>query len=62
MCAAAPCCLCSYDSLGAGIATLYEDAKVEHKKGIELLMRAFNYHPLFKIEEDGFTATPFKPK
>ena len=53
---------CSYDSLGSGIKTLYEDAKVEHEKGIELLMKAFNYHPLYKLDAEGFTGTPFRPK
>jgi hypothetical protein len=54
--------LCRYDSLGTGIRTLYEDAKVEHNKGIELLVKAFNYHPMYRVDPHGFTGTPFRPK
>lgn len=51
-----------YDELSAGIGELYDNAKVEHGKGIALLIQSFDYHPMFKVSPHGFTATPFRPK
>ena len=42
--------------------SLYDNAKTEHKKGIDVLIREFNYHPLWKQSNDCFNATPFKPE
>ena len=51
-----------YDELSAGISDLYDNAKVEHGKGIALLVQEFEYHPMFKVSATGFTGTPFRPK
>ena len=51
-----------YKGLTKDISTLYENAKRQHKKGLEVLKREFDYHPAFKNREDGFFAVPFVPK
>ncbi len=51
-----------YDELSTGIGTLYDDAKKGHEHGIALLIQEFKYHPMFKVDETGFTGTPFRPK
>ena len=51
-----------YDKLTDGMTSLYDNAKTEHKKGIDVLIREFNYHPLWKQSNDCFNATPFKPE
>ena len=51
-----------YDKLTDGMTSLYDNAKTEHKKGIAVLIREFNYHPLWKQSSDCFNATPFKPE
>ena len=51
-----------YDALTKDISTLYDSAKAEHVKGIDLLVREFKYNPLFKKPSDTFSAVPFKPK
>ena len=50
-----------YTGLTTGIKDLYNNAKAQHAKGVELLIKEFEYHPAFKIKENGFTARPFKP-
>ena len=50
-----------YQNLTGDIATLYDNAKEEHAKGIEVLIKEFDYHPLFKRKDGEFTATPFRP-
>eukprot|EP00949_MAST-11_sp_MAST-11-sp1_P005376 g5376.t1 len=50
-----------YEKLTDGIEDIYENAKRKHKLGIDVLVREFQYHPLWKLSDDGFTATPFKP-
>ena len=50
-----------YDKLTGEIGSLYDDAKVKHGVGLQLLMDEFNYHPAFKRPGDDFTATPFRP-
>ena len=45
-----------------GIATIYNNAKVFHGKGIKLLEEEFNYHPAFKKHGAEFHAIPFRPK
>lgn len=44
------------------IASIYENAKQGHIRGIKLLERDFGYHPAFKRPQDTFTAIPFRPK
>ena len=51
-----------YDQLTDGMTSLYDNAKTEHRKGIDVLIREFNYHPLWKKDNGCFTATPFKPE
>lgn len=51
-----------YNQMTADIGILYDNAKVGHKFGIDLLKKEFGYHPLFKRPTDTFTSTPFKPK
>jgi hypothetical protein len=51
-----------YKGLTKDIAGLYENAKIQHAKGIEVLKREFNYHPAFKRPQDDFFAVPFVPK
>lgn len=51
-----------YAHLVDDIHGIYENAKVFHAKGIEMLIDEFNYHPAFKRWNDTFTAIPFKPK
>lgn len=51
-----------YDDLTTSIRDLYDNAKTEHMKGVDLLVDAFNYHPLFRKTGDTFNAVPFKPK
>jgi hypothetical protein len=38
----------NYGELTDGIGKLYDNAKKEHKKGLAVLMKEFNYHPIFK--------------
>ena len=40
---------------------LDHEAKEKHAQGIQLLVRDFSYHPLFKRWDDNFTSVPFKP-
>ena len=51
-----------YKGLTKDIAGLYENAKVQHAKGLDVLKREFNYHPAFKRPQDNFFAVPFVPK
>ena len=51
----------TYNNLTNEISGLYDSAKEEHMKGIEVLMEQFSYHPLFKRWSDDFFAVPFKP-
>jgi hypothetical protein len=51
-----------YKEMTADIGTLYENAKVGHQKGIELLKKEFDYHPEFFHPSDTFRATPFRPQ
>ncbi len=50
-----------YQTLVDEISTLYGEAKEKHAQGIQLLVRDFSYHPLFKRWDDNFTSVPFKP-
>jgi DNA-binding transcriptional MerR regulator len=51
-----------YGGLTGEISGLYDNAKEEHAKGVQLLINEFGYHPPFKRWDDAFSATPFKPK
>lgn len=52
-----------YETLTVDIKDLYNNAADQHLKGIELLIREFEYHPQFKKNGDkDFTAVPFRPK
>jgi len=51
-----------YSGLTTEITQLYKNAKHEHSMGLKLLMEEFSYHPVFKRWNDGFSATPFRPK
>mmetsp|Transcript_2472 Transcript_2472/g.2433 ORF Transcript_2472/g.2433 Transcript_2472/m.2433 type:complete len:146 (+) Transcript_2472:91-528(+) len=51
-----------YKQMTDDIASIYENAKQGHVKGIKLLERDFGYHPAFKRPQDTFTAIPFRPK
>ena len=50
-----------YVGLTDGISGIYNNAKEKHAIGIEVLKKEFNYHPLWKLSDDDFTATPFRP-
>jgi len=52
----------TYEENTKGIGTLYKNARVSHRKGIQSLINEFNYHPAFKKPGDTFTATPFDPR
>jgi len=43
------------------IGVLYGAAKDKHLAAINLLIREFNYHPMFKHWDDEFTGVPFRP-
>ena len=51
-----------YVGLTDGISDIYDNAKAKHQIGIEVLKKEFNYHPLWKLNEDDFTSTPFRPE
>eukprot|EP00946_MAST-07B_sp_MAST-7B-sp1_P001160 g1160.t1 len=50
-----------YVTLTDGISDIYENAKAKHKIGIKVLQKEFNYHPLWKLNDGDFSATPFEP-
>lgn len=51
----------SYEGMAAEIGTLYENAKVGHRRGVELLKKEFGYFPAYKRPGDSFSAVPFRP-
>ena len=51
-----------YTEMTKEMATLYGDAKKHHRNGVMLLVKEFDYHPLFKRRDDEFAASPFMPK
>lgn len=51
-----------YRQLLDKIQNIYNGAKEFHEKGIETLIKEFNYHIAYKRWNDTFTAIPFKPK
>jgi hypothetical protein len=50
-----------YVTLVEDIGVLYGAAKDRHLAAIHLLMKEFNYHPIFKHWDDEFTGVPFRP-
>lgn len=51
-----------YKRLVDSIDVIYKDAKSSHASGIDMLIKNFSYHPVFKRHSDTFTAVPFRPK
>eukprot|EP00877_Chromochloris_zofingiensis_P015214 jgi/Chrzof1/9947/Cz04g21210.t1 len=51
-----------YRNLLVDIQQIYDNAKEFHGKGIDMLIKEFNYHIAYKRWNDTFTAVPFKPK
>ncbi len=51
-----------YSDLISSINEIYKTAKAGHAKGIDMLIKDFEYHPAFKTHNSTFTAVPFKPK
>lgn len=51
-----------YQAKTREIASIYDDAKERHKKGIKVLVNEFDYHPEFFRPSDSFHAIPFVPK
>lgn len=52
----------NYKDMTDNMQTQYDDAKLRHAQGIQVLMDNFDYHPEFKRFSDTFSAVPFKPK
>ena len=44
------------------VKNLYNDARIGHQRGIEMLIQDFDYHPAFKQRDDAFSSVPFNPK
>jgi hypothetical protein len=44
------------------LSRIYDNAKEEHARGLQVLMDEFNYHPAFKRPGDEFFAVPFRCK
>ena len=44
------------------VKNLYNDARIGHQKGLQLLIKEFDYHPAFKQRDDAFSSVPFNPK
>lgn len=51
-----------YKQLLEKIQHIYNGAKEFHGKGIEMLIKEFNYHIMYKRWNDTFTGIPYKPK
>lgn len=52
----------NYKDMTDNMQMQYDDAKLRHAQGIQVLMDNFDYHPEFKRFSDTFSAVPFKPK
>ncbi|CAK4076906.1 unnamed protein product [Aphanomyces euteiches] len=52
----------SYKATTGEMSNEYEEAKIKHANGLQVLIDNFNYHPEFKRYNDDFTAVPFRPK
>ena len=44
------------------VQNLYNNARVGHQRGIEMLIKEFDYHPAFKQRDDAFSSVPFNPR
>ncbi|DBA04768.1 TPA: hypothetical protein N0F65_004405 [Lagenidium giganteum] len=51
-----------YGETTQSMQTQYDDAKLRHAQGIQVLIENFEYHPEFKRFSDTFSAVPFRPK
>jgi septal ring factor EnvC (AmiA/AmiB activator) len=51
-----------YQNMTGDMGVLYNNAKVQHANGLEVLKSEFGYNPAFKKHGDTFSATPFRPK
>eukprot|EP00938_MAST-03A_sp_MAST-3A-sp1_P004912 g4912.t1 len=51
-----------YNNMTGNMEQLYSNAKIEHAKGVNLLKKEFNYHPMYKKHDSNFSAVPFRPK
>ncbi|RHY50747.1 hypothetical protein DYB34_011018 [Aphanomyces astaci] len=51
----------SYSATTVDMRDEYNEAKVKHANGLQVLIDNFNYHPVFKRYNDDFTAVPFRP-
>ena len=51
----------TYAGMTDNMEKLYRNAKVQHAKGVELLKKEFNYHPMYKKPGSNFSAVPFRP-
>jgi len=51
-----------YKELVEKIQNVYDNAKEFHSKGIDMLIKDFDYHLAYKRWGDSFSGVPFKPK
>lgn len=51
-----------YKDMTKEIGVIYEQAKLGHSKGTNLLKKEFGYHPAYKRPQDTFSAVPFRPR
>ncbi|GAX74114.1 hypothetical protein CEUSTIGMA_g1563.t1 [Chlamydomonas eustigma] len=51
-----------YKELVEKIHNVYDNAKEFHSKGIDMLIKDFDYHLAYKRWSDSFSGVPFKPK
>ncbi|OQR96483.1 hypothetical protein ACHHYP_15796 [Achlya hypogyna] len=52
----------SYRATTVEMSDEYEQAKIKHAQGLQVLIDNFNYHPEYKRYNDDFSAVPFRPK
>ncbi|OQS06088.1 hypothetical protein THRCLA_20445 [Thraustotheca clavata] len=52
----------SYKATTVEMSNEYDQAKVKHAQGLQVLIDNFNYHPEYKRYNDEFSAVPFRPK
>eukprot|EP00939_MAST-03C_sp_MAST-3C-sp1_P000801 g801.t1 len=51
----------TYAGMTQNMEALYENAKLQHAKGVKLLKQEFKYHPMYKKPDSNFSAVPFRP-
>ncbi|EQC32582.1 hypothetical protein SDRG_09900 [Saprolegnia diclina VS20] len=52
----------SYLATTVEMSEEYDQAKIKHAQGLQVLIDNFNYHPEYKRYNDDFSAVPFRPK